>query len=541
MTETAALYVRQSKRKADKSEASTEVQREESQRKADTLGCTTLPVYEDLGISGYDPTAERKGFDRMLRDARSGKFQRVIVYYMSRFSRQEPLEVLGVVRELWSYGITVTSVTEGDFVAGDFGSLISLLVRLEGNHKESHLKSINVKKTKDKARALGGYVGGGAPFGFSTRKELRNGVAVQVLEPHPVEGPIVAKLVARMLDSAQQPADRHGRHPASIHSAMEWMNSQPEAVPRRGASWAEATVQRILIDPRIAGIAAEYEQTRTYRILRDAEGEAIRMGPGIVSEADWYALQALLASRKAEGRASPGTSLLAGSKLLRCECGKLMVRFGPKGYPVNYRCPRARSNGVGRTHAGGNSIAAAHADDWVARSVLARITNVDSDDPDSLLLLSEATRRYGARQESAAASGERTELLQARAADTRSLEDLYDREEAGDYEDPVGRRRFRERKDRLVERLSASAERLRKLDEVATPLLPIDEWGGEPGGDPIGPGSWWAGAALDARRDMLRLFVDQITVTKATAKGGNRIGVQYDAGARMAIHWAKLE
>lgn len=550
--DTAAIYVRQSRKKSDGSDASPAVQREESQKKATTLGLATLPPYQDVGISGYDPTAERPEFNRMLKDAAAGKFSKIIVYYMSRFSRQEPLEVLAVVRELWSYGITIISVTEGEFRPDDFGSLIHLLARLEGNHKESKLKSINVTATKKKARERGGYMGGKAPYGFKTEKVLKEGVAVQELRPDwELEAPIVRDLIRHLLAHRNDPADKTGKHPASILSAVEWLNNHPKSQPRRGKRWEDSSVLRLLIDPRVAGIAADYvyegaadeerrRKSRTYLIVRDEQGRAVVGNEQIVTPAEWYALQDHMASRKGQGRTPAGTSLFSGSGLLYCECGKRMVRFGPKDGAVNYRCPRARTDNVGRTHDGGNSIAAHHIEDWAARCVLALIRSVSTEDDEALSILAEATRRYGRRVEAPETSGERTELVRARATDTQALEALYDREEAGDYDDPIGRKRFRQRKDAITSRLTAANARLAELDAVATPALPTESWGSrwDEADDPIGPGSWWADADIDERRDMLSLFIDRITVTKAAHRGGNFLGVTFDTAARAEITWA---
>jgi DNA invertase Pin-like site-specific DNA recombinase len=543
----AAIYVRQSRKKADGSEASPAVQREECQGRAAKLGLRTLTPYEDVGISGYDPDAERPDFDRMLRDAAAGKFSKLLVYYMSRFSRQKPLEVLQVVRELWSYGITIISVTEGEFVPDDFGSLIHLIARLEGNHKESALKSENVKKTKLKARNLGGYLGGQAPYGFTKSKVLRNGVAIQVLEPDPEEAPKIRALVDHLLKNRNAAPDKNGRHPASLLSAAEWLNEHG-ATPRRGKSWDDSSVIRMLIDPRLAGFAAEYvyerspyhekdqRKSRAYLIQRDDEGHPVIGNEAIITPADWYALQDHLKSRHQKGKASPGTSLFGGAGLLVCECGKKLTYFGAKAVVPNYRCPRTRTDNVGRTHEGGNSIAVHHVDDWVARRVMALITTSDGDDA-TLEILAEATRRYGLRTEAPQTAGERAELTRARAVDTTALEELYDREEAGDYDDPVGRKRFRQRKDAILGRINAATARLAELDEADSPALPIQEWVGEPDEDPIGPGSWWHGASLDDRRDFLRLFVERVEVRKAASKGGNYNGATYDVGSRAALTW----
>lgn len=549
----AAIYVRQSRKKADGSEASPAVQREESQGKAAKLGLRALPPYEDVGISGYDPTAARPGFERMLKDAAAGKFSKIIVYYMSRFTRQKPLDVLPVVRELWSYGITIISVTEGEFVPDDFGSLIHLIARLEGNHKESQLKSENVKKTKLKARNLGGYMGGAPPYGFKAEKVLRNGVAIQTLVPDlELEAPIVRDLVAYLLEHRDDAPDKHGKHPASILGAVEWLNAHPMAKPRRGTVWKDASVTRLLIDPRLAGFAAEYvyenaadenrrRKSRAYLIQRDDQGHEVISNDAIVTPADWYTLQEHMRSRANKGRASNGDSLFGGSGMVYCECGKGLTFFWARKTDVkNYRCPRARTDDVGRTHTGGNSIAAHQLEDWAARRVMALIRNASVGDDATLEILAEATRRYGRRVEAPQTAGERAELVRARAADTQALEDLYDREEAGDYDDPVGRKRFRQRKDAILGRINAATARLTELDEMDTPALPIEQWLGdlesEPH-DPIGPGTWWHSAALDDQREMLSLFIEKITVRKAANRGGNFLGVEYDVSKRAEIHW----
>lgn len=546
----AALYIRQSRRKADGSEASPAVQLDETSKKAANLGLTALAPYSDVGISGYDPKAERPGFERMLKDAAAGKFSKIVVYYMSRFSRQSPLEVLAVVRELWAYGITIISVTEGEFIPDDFGSLIHLLARLEGNHKESHLKSINVTATKKKARERGGYMGGQAPYGFRTEKVLRDGVAIVTLHPDETEAPIVRDLIRHLLANRDAPADKHGKHPASILSAVEWLNAHPEAEPRRGEQWGDSSVTRLLVDPRVAGMAAEYvyeraadeerrRKSRAYVIVRDEDGRAVAGNEPIVSPDEWYALQEHITSRKGAGRAPSGAGLFSGTGLVECECGKAFTFFWARKTDVkNYRCPRTRTDDVGRTHDGGNTIAAHHLEDYAARCVLALITTASSDDDDVLEILVEATRRYGRRVEAPETAGERTELVRARAAGTQALEALYDREEAGDYDDPVGRKRFRQRKESIMGRITAASTRLAELDAATTPKLPLAEWAGDPEDDPIGPGSWWHQADMDDRREFLGLFIDRIVVSKAAHRGGNFNGVTFDTAARAEIKWA---
>ncbi|WP_221495698.1 recombinase family protein [Streptomyces netropsis] len=72
----AAGYTRQSKKKADKSEASPKTQDDATARKARERGCKFLGHYRDIGVSGCNPNAKRKNFERLLNDCRDEKFKR---------------------------------------------------------------------------------------------------------------------------------------------------------------------------------------------------------------------------------------------------------------------------------------------------------------------------------------------------------------------------------------------------------------------------------------------------------------------------------
>ncbi|GHJ30408.1 hypothetical protein TPA0910_48410 [Streptomyces hygroscopicus subsp. sporocinereus] len=109
----AAGYTRQSKPKADKSEVSPQTQDEATERKARERGCSFKGHYRDIGVSGYDPNAKRKAFERLLEDCRAGLVHEIIVFNVTRFSRREPRDAIPVVLELFDLGVTITSVSEG--------------------------------------------------------------------------------------------------------------------------------------------------------------------------------------------------------------------------------------------------------------------------------------------------------------------------------------------------------------------------------------------------------------------------------------------
>lgn len=87
---------------------SLETQREFFKAYAEKAGYRLLRVYSDKGRSGTQ-TAKRDDFNSMMRDARSGAFQVVLVKDISRLARNT-VDLLQCCRELRGYGVEVQFV-----------------------------------------------------------------------------------------------------------------------------------------------------------------------------------------------------------------------------------------------------------------------------------------------------------------------------------------------------------------------------------------------------------------------------------------------
>jgi Site-specific recombinases, DNA invertase Pin homologs len=540
----AGRYIRQSSGKADGSEASPQDQRDQTAEEAERRELALYgTAYEDIGRSGWDPSAVREGFNRLLKDAAARKFDHIIVHYLSRFTRLTPQDALPTILQLWSYGITIVSVTEGVFQPNDFVSLITVIVRMEGNNRESSNKSAAVAGAKRKAREAGGYVGGRSPYGLTTRKEMRGNIAVQLLTPEPEE--------AKVLRAAAL---------AALYSPGATLTDLASELTIRGIPgrqnehrmWDATTVRRYLEDPRIAGYDAE-------PILITDSGERVRHPLGFtynrdpatgapllldfeapLSPEEWHGVQDWLKGRTRGRTAVPGESLFSGAKLLFCECGYPMSRFAPVSTGVrSYRCPRAKLDHTGRTHTGGNTISLPAVDDYVARRIFALISAAEGDE-EALTVLAEATLRYGRRVESPVRAGEREAAESDQRHLTDALTELYGREEAPEYANPIGRRHWSERVLSYAGQLRAVEARLAVLTEAEIVRLPIQQWFPEdPDLDPIGPGSWWHSADTEARREFVSLFVSRITVSKsASLPGRPRI---LDVSKRVRVEFAGLD
>jgi DNA invertase Pin-like site-specific DNA recombinase len=562
------LYARQSAGRANKSEVSTETQLEAALERARTLNPDAIAEYKDVDRSAFKTDVVREDYERLLRDCKSGRINVVIVYYISRFTRADPLETIPVVSELLNLGVTLISVTEGEFRKGNLMDLIHLIMRLDAAHNESKNKSDAIGKAKRKAKELGGYVGGTAPFGFKLVPETvidpaRNKpIVIQVPYEEPAESWIIDEAVTRIERHMGEPITPGKTHPGSLSGICAAFNHEGDK-PTRGqrvgkdradSGWQVKTLGRILMDPRIAGMDAEpvygvndEGATTTnivgYRILRDGDGEPIPFARPLIDPARWWRLQPWLKSRGRGRGLARGTSLLSGLRsetnraITTCECGRSMGSLNTTHQvsKPSYRCTRARGKELPGEHVGGNTIVQEYLDAYVARRIFALINASDQDDPEALGVIKAATKRFARTVEAPETVEQRQALVQERAEVVRALEELYDAQEAGGYSNPIGQRRFITLEAKLSERLEAVEGRIKTMDASSSPELPLGSWVPDEG-DPIGDGSWWALATLEERREFIALFVDRITVRKALRRGG-RTWTEEQMHERVHIAW----
>lgn len=106
MSERAAIYARVS---TDRQDA--ESQLGPCRAYIEDRGWELHDVYIDHGRSAYKDEVERPEFNRLLADARRRRFQHIVSFAQDRFSRQPPVKVLDLCRELAVvYGVQVHAV-----------------------------------------------------------------------------------------------------------------------------------------------------------------------------------------------------------------------------------------------------------------------------------------------------------------------------------------------------------------------------------------------------------------------------------------------
>jgi site-specific DNA recombinase len=552
----AVSYIRQSKKREDDSQSSPEAQKTKCEALITAKGWEIAGHFADVGKSGWDPNVTRPEFEELMAAVRGGHVDAVIVFSLSRLTRQGALEAMRINEELSRHGVRLVSVEEPylDTSTPMGVAIFGLIAALA--QQESDLKSAYVTATKDTLRSAGSHVSGIAPYGFRSEREQRGELVIVKLTPDPIEAPVVRDMAQWATEgmSAARIARKLNENSAPTKTVALAEKGAKRLAARRERSiseltgspaWQSSTVLRILRDPRLAGYAAEWEG-RTAKtkeaagsagkrvIMRDSSGQPITSHEPIISADEWWALQDVLNGRtvtvRRTGRNVP--TLLAGYGLLFCDvCGSVMVTDQRNGSPL-YRCNRAQSGTV--PGHGGLAIRRDDTDDEVSRRVWARLTALDPEDADDLEFLAEASRRFAHQQDTSQTETERTaaraELEHVRAA----LVTLYQDRQNNLYPGTVGDQMFRESVERLTAHETRVSERLTKLDrEAATGIAIPAEWT-EVDGDQLGEGSLWAVWDLKRKREFLTLFIDSVRISKSVGRGRNA-----NTRERITIKWAE--
>lgn len=534
-------YIRQSKKREDDSASSPEAQRTKCEALITAKGWDNAGHFADVGKSGWDPGVVRPAFEEMMAAVRAGHVDAVVVFSLSRLTRQGALEAMLINNELAKHGVLLVSVEEPylDTSTPMGVAIFGLIAALA--QQESDMKSAYITATKETLRAAGSHISGMSPFGFQSTREARGELVVVKLIPDPTEAPVVRDIVAWATDGVSASSIARKLNESGVPTKAADMIARVTARRARGKSdplertaWTSSTVLRILRNPHLAGYAAERKNGKRV-ILRDESGAPLVSHEPIIAADDWWRLQDVLDGRTPvvtkTARSVP--SLLGGAGMLFCGvCGSVMVTDRRGGKIDLYRCNRAQSGAV--PGHGGLAIDMGTTDDVVTRAVWSRLTAMDPEDPADVAWLDEAARRFAAQEDTSERLAElaaaRAELEHVREA----LRTLYADRQAGLYSGDVGTAMFRESVERLTAHESRTAARVDELGtaDAGTVAIPA-EWV-DPGEDPIGPGSPWANWALAERREFLAFFVDRVTVAKSIGRGRNANTEQ-----RITVHWAE--
>ncbi len=305
-----------------------------------------VDTYIDDGTSGTTDL-ERRDFQRMVQDMKSGRINCIIVKNLSRAFRNsanqgrflEEFIPLYNTRFISLYQPRIDTYLDPEVVH-------SLEVSITGfmNEQYAYKTSADVRRTFRTKRERGEFIGAFAPYGYAKDPQDKNALVVDEQ---------AADVVRRMFDwfvndgmSKAGIAKRLNElgipNPTSYKRSKGFRYENPHATANDGL-WNPTTVSRMLQDPLYIGTMRQGRQkVISYKVHKRTA----------VPEEDWYMVedaippiistdtfQAAQELHKRDTRTAPGQrEVYLFSGLVRCaDCRKGMTRRTSKGY-VYYAC-----------------------------------------------------------------------------------------------------------------------------------------------------------------------------------------------------------
>ena len=307
-----AAYGRVSTNKDDQLD-SLEHQKDFFSEYAKRNGHHLVQVYADEGISGKS-LKKRDEFLRLMKDARLGLFEGVVVKDVSRFARNT-VDFLQSIRELKALGINITFITanmeslgESEFVLTIFGAMAQEeIANLSKRVKFG--KRINAQRGRVPQRIFG-Y---DRIDNFHLRiNEREAGIVRDIFSMYAEEGLGCRRISQRL--------------------------NQEKRLTKFGCAWDSQGIRRILVNPIYCGHYINHK----YEIESYLTGKQIRIPASehfhhhrpewaIISEEMFQKAQEQLSLRKEQYKSAPGgtrySSRYLFSTLIKCEhCGRSFCR-----------------------------------------------------------------------------------------------------------------------------------------------------------------------------------------------------------------------
>ena len=270
-----------------------------------------VDIYADEGITGTE-MEKRDELNRLLRDCKRGKIDRIITKSVSRFARNTE-ELLVTLRLLKELGVSMYFEEQGIDTKQLNAEIIITFPGMVAQ-KESETISGNLRWSTQKRMERGEFICTHVPYGYRLVNKK-----IVVYEP---EAEVVRKIFQLYLQGM------------GVQQISDWLNEKGIVRPiRHGKNcWEKATIGYILKNEKYMGDAVLQKSFTTgcvpYR-QRINKGEKPQYyvenyGPAIITRETYEAVQKLIAEKRERQGEIKNYTL---SKMIRCpDCGRTFRR-----------------------------------------------------------------------------------------------------------------------------------------------------------------------------------------------------------------------
>jgi site-specific DNA recombinase len=356
-----------------------------------------------------------RDFERAIAALLNQEIEALIIPKLDRLSRRGMGQVGLLLDDLERVGGRIISVGDGlDSSQPGARQIIAFLA--EQARTEVLNTAWRVEQFHEGARRAGQWVRK-PPYGYL----VENGK----LKPHPVQAPIVRRIIDDFLNGATLRSlavalNRDKIPNPTTARILEAKQAGRTLKGREDGSWGYTTVRRVLVNPALCGW-----QTHEGRVVLGDDGEPVSFGEGLIEPVEHVRILTEMERRTAlvrrakdvdrigskTGGGRPAKYLLTG--FARCaSCGYACTMFVQKSpRPFMYYCS-GRANG--HICASPASVRMVDADAEVMRQLTMRLAAMDLDDP----ILGAIAERW-LKLTMPAQEGDRA-ILEAKLGDIRS-------------------------------------------------------------------------------------------------------------------------
>lgn len=288
-----------------------------------------VDIYADEGLTGTK-TDKRDEFNRMMRDCRAGKIDRIIVKSVSRFTRNVE-DCLQYIRELKTLGVSV--YFEEELIDTDMMSdeMILAIRGVQAQH-ESMITSKSVRWSYTKRMQSGEFVSSHAPIGYTLQKNML------IIDEE--TAPIVRRIFKEFLDGAlvQKIADRLNTECIKTADGNQWTARAIRDILKNEKYTGNALLQK-----KYTTASLPYVKKRNKGDVPQYYIEASH--EAIISNADYQRVKELFEWRKQfyTGE-NEGISYPLSRKIQCAECGNRFKRKTTTNGTIIWECANHNVN-----------------------------------------------------------------------------------------------------------------------------------------------------------------------------------------------------
>lgn len=227
----AVLYIRVSSTQQVEEGCSLETQEKILRQYCEVMDWKVEEVYKDKGVSGK--RINRPSLQRMFKDIKKGKIQKVVILKLDRISRNTK-DILDITEELETSNVSLVCVKDNIDTSTAAGKLMRTVLSAIAQF-ESDIAKERTLTVKEELARQGRFVGGCIPYGYDYNKDTRE-FSINEAE---------AEIVERIFNQYLQ-----GATPYRIASELN-----AEGVPtKRGGKWQVNQVLTILNNSFYTGV-----------------------------------------------------------------------------------------------------------------------------------------------------------------------------------------------------------------------------------------------------------------------------------------------